>query len=276
MRFVIRPDYPVFHSPAYRRDIHLVEVLDTIIRPTAFLLLSDGESFVIGRNRLDLAAWVWTKDSIGQEGLRTVGDLLRIHFAGRPVQFTAKGQAALDLAAGLEEQGWRRQGGMGLIAYTLREVRMPEDRGPVRLARMDELDTLAGMYADFLMVCFGHLRNTDCLAKTRGMIEAGALRVLERDGRVQCMVSAAPNEPGAHTRVAMVYTRPEAQGRGYAKWLTAQVCRDELTRCPFALLYADADNPRSNAAYRRIGFEPMGVMREMTLTRQPADACRPG
>ncbi|NLD52860.1 MAG: hypothetical protein GX650_08170, partial [Clostridiales bacterium] len=60
MNYAIRPDHPVFDSPAYQQDIHLLEVLDTVIRPTAFLLLSDGENFVIGRNRLDLAAWVWT------------------------------------------------------------------------------------------------------------------------------------------------------------------------------------------------------------------------
>ncbi len=63
----------------------------------------------------------------------------------------------------------------------------------------------------------------------------------------------------------MVYTVPDAQGQGYAKWLTAQ-CRDEGSHAaPEILLYADADSPRSNAAYRRIGFEKMGVIREIKM-----------
>lgn len=267
MNYAIRPDHPVFDSPAYQGDIHLLEVLDTVIRPTAFLLLSDGENFVIGRNRLDLAAWVWTKDGHDADTLDTVCRLLHIHFAGRVIHFTAKENAARAMAEHFERQGYRQQSGMGLIAYTLREVRMPEDKGPIRPARMDELDTLARMYEDFQIACFGEMQNTQCRAHMQSAIEAGSLRVLAPDGRIQCIVNAAPKTPGGHTRIAMVYTVPDAQGQGYAKWLTAQVCRDELTRCPWALLYADADNPRSNAAYRRIGFEQMGVIREIKMVK---------
>ena len=268
MNCFIAPNHPIFQSEAYQRDVHLVEVLDTMIRPTAFLLLSDGNSFVIGRNRLDLSAWVWTGDDIGTDALRTVCDLLHIHFAGRDIHFTAKEGAARAMAAHFAQAGYQVKGGMGLIAYTLHQVIMPEDKGPVRPARMDELDTLTQLTEDFLMACFGNLQNTDCRAQARRQIEAGTLRVLEHDGRIVSMVNAAPKEPGGHTRIGMVYTVPGAQGRGCAKWLTAKVCEDELTRCPWALLYADADNPRSNAAYRRIGFEPMGVMREMKLVRE--------
>ncbi len=266
MHHIIAPDHPVFDSAAYRRDALLLEVLDAIIRPNAFLLLSDGEQFVIARNRLDLSAWVWTHDDLSPQALERLCGLLHTHFAGRQVHITAKEQAAQMIAQWFERRGFTRQAGMGLIGYRLDAVLMPQDRGPVRLARMDELDELAALHRDFQMACFNEVREPDSQGIMRQRIEKGSLRVLEQEGEIAAFVAAAPLKPGQHTRVGMVYTRPQMQGRGYAKWLTAQVCQDELTRCPFAILYADADNPRSNAAYQRIGFRPLGVAREIRLS----------
>lgn len=265
--YFVGPDHRIFSTAAYQKDIHLLDVLDTAIRPSAFLLLSDGEYFVIGRNRLDLAAWLWTHDDIPEESLDLVCELLRIHFAGNPIHVTAKEQVAGAISARLERLGYRLSKGMGLITYTLRELKMPEDRGPIRLARMEELPLLSQMYADFQMACHGYLQNEACEESVRAAIEAGSLWLLERDGRVVSIMSAAVPSGGTYSRVRLVYTIPEAQGRGYAKWLAAKVCEEQLRRSPFVLLYADADNPRSNAAYQRIGFQAMGVMREMRFTQ---------
>lgn len=265
MHYHISPDHPVFRSAAFRRDALLVEVLDVIIRPSAFLLLSDGEQFVVARNRLDLPAWVWTRDALQPETLDTLCGLLHTHFAGREALITVKEEAADAIRAWFEARGYQSEGGMGLIAYRLSEVKLPEDKGAHRLARLEELDQLAALYRDFQLACFGEVREQDCEAHMRQRVEAGTLRVLAPEGELQCLVDAAPRTPGGHSRVNLVYTRPEAQGRGYAKWLTARVCQEELRRCPFVILYADADNPRSNAAYRRVGFEPLGVMRELRL-----------
>ena len=60
-------------------------------------------------------------------------------------------------------------------------------------------------------------------------------------------------------RVGPVFTAREARGRGFAQRLTAHVCAALLAGGASALtLFADAANPASNAAYRAIGFRPVG------------------
>ena len=52
---------------------------------------------------------------------------------------------------------------------------------------MDELDTLTQLYEDFQMACLTRFR-TRIAGDTYTAIEAGTMRVLERDSRIQCMV----------------------------------------------------------------------------------------
>jgi GNAT superfamily N-acetyltransferase len=60
------------------------------------------------------------------------------------------------------------------------------------------------------------------------------------------------------SRIAMVYTPPEARGRGYASAVTAAAARWAIDAgAEHVLLHTDLANPVSNAVYRRIGFRPV-------------------
>lgn len=59
-------------------------------------------------------------------------------------------------------------------------------------------------------------------------------------------------------RVALVYTPPEQRGRGYAGAATAAVSRAaRAAGVREVLLFADLDNPTSNALYQRLGYRPL-------------------
>ena len=63
----------------------------------------------------------------------------------------------------------------------------------------------------------------------------------------------------------------EARGRGCATALTAHVCRIATAQGHTVSLYADADNPHSNAVYQRVGFALIDSTRDITLTAPAAD-----
>ncbi len=72
-------------------------------------------------------------------------------------------------------------------------------------------------------------------------------------------------------RIGPVYTPPELRGRGYATTLVAEQSRWLLgTGRSLCFLYADLDNPTSNAVYRRIGYRMIAEAGEVRF--DPRDA----
>ena len=72
-------------------------------------------------------------------------------------------------------------------------------------------------------------------------------------------------------RIGPVYTPPELRGRGYATTLVAEQSRWLLnTGRTLCFLYADLENPTSNALYRRIGYRMIAEAGEVRF--DPRDA----
>jgi uncharacterized protein len=92
----------------------------------------------------------------------------------------------------------------------------------------------------------------------------------EDDGRpvsVSGYGGATPNG----VRIGPVYTPPELRGRGYATTLVAEQSRWLLgTGRTLCFLFADLDNPTSNALYRRIGYRMIAEAGEVRF--DPRDA----
>lgn len=87
-------------------------------------------------------------------------------------------------------------------------------------------------------------------------LAAGSLTIW-RDGRGTAVALAGcSREIAGARRVGPVYTDPGHRRRGYGAAVTAAACRRALDGgTSELLLYADRDNPTSNALYLRLGFE---------------------
>ncbi len=75
------------------------------------------------------------------------------------------------------------------------------------------------------------------------------------DGGPVSMAAVSPEVAGV-VRVAFVYTPTERRGRGYAAACVASVSEDVVDAGHECVLYAQLQNPTSNAVYRKIGYEP--------------------
>lgn len=267
---LIKSDHPVFESPAYLNDLLLFNVLDRAIRPTAFLLASDGAHCIIARNRTDLACWVWTSDAISPAGVDEMLDVLQVHFGGREVIVTAKQsivQAVEERFSGLLYQAPTRT---GFIAYRLDTLLAPAAVGQLRAATPDDLDMVCDWCRAFHADCFGQPLTGDPRPLQEAVIAAGHNHLLMVEGRPVCLVRVAPVEGRPYCLVHTVYTPPQYRGRGYAKQAVADAITPYLHQGLFAVLYADAANPRSNAAYQKIGFQPVGTVVELVMARKNA------
>ncbi len=125
--------------------------------------------------------------------------------------------------------------------------------GAVRVARWEDMERLVE-WTD----AFNRETKVDDPMKARecveGFLRNGRLWVWE-DGTLTAMAGYSGPTPNG-IRVNLVYTPPEKRGRGYAKALVSSLSRFLLSTGRRAcFLFADRDNPVSNAVYRRIGYE---------------------
>jgi uncharacterized protein len=96
------------------------------------------------------------------------------------------------------------------------------------------------------------------------LIEEGRL-FLWVDGEPRCMAGAVRDTPNT-TGVAAVYTARPFRNRGYATIAVATLSQQLLdagrSSC---FLYTDLANPVSSSVYRRIGYEPIDDVVEITI-----------
>jgi hypothetical protein len=75
-------------------------------------------------------------------------------------------------------------------------------------------------------------------------------------------------EPSA-TRIGSAYTPPQLRRQGFARAAVAALARDLIERgAQEVFLFTDAENPTSNALYRRIGFAPIGRHPHLLVERE--------
>lgn len=143
----------------------------------------------------------------------------------------------------------------GQRLYRLGTVRPPVDvPGHLRAAEPPDRDELVGWAADFVAATGGHpLHPADIVDRH---MDGGRLWLWDDGGPAS--IAAVSSGVAGVVRVAFVYTPPEHRGRGYAAACVAAVSANVAGAGQECLLYAQLQNPTSNALYRRIGYEPVG------------------
>ncbi len=246
-----------------------MNVLDRAIRPSAFLLLSDGEDFVIARNNPDLACWVWTSDKISKHGLDTVFDLLRIHFAARNAHFTAKPAIADALQMAFFTIGYMMVSETHLNACRLDIVSPVPKAGDLRKATKKDLETLYGLFQGFYKDISAEIQEPEIAKKqVDAWVEQEATYVLEREGRIAACITAESDIYSNALIIKQVYTRPEERNKGAAAYMVAEICRPAVQQGRHVILYADKNNPAGNAAYRKAGFRVVGTVVEKKMKKE--------
>jgi len=140
--------------------------------------------------------------------------------------------------------------------YRLRSVVPSGDRSPgrLRLAEQGDRDTLVGWASGFLTEV-GGLPDDPATAVDRHLA-AGRLWLWDDDGPA-AMASATAPLAGV-CRIGLVFTPPERRRCGYATAFVAALSERLLAAgADQCTLFAQLQNPTSNAIYRRMGYEPV-------------------
>ncbi|MFG2092067.1 GNAT family N-acetyltransferase [Streptomyces sp. NPDC048612] len=166
------------------------------------------------------------------------------------------GRAAAEAVAA----AWQRRHG-GRVTPTRRErlYRLgeltppaPAPPGRARTATTADRELLLDWFTAFAADIGGSLPRDARAVDAR--IADGRCLLWETDGGPVSLACRTPALSGT-ARIAPVYTPPGLRGRGYAGAVTAALSRRARDAgVPELLLFADLDNPTSNALYQRLGY----------------------
>jgi len=161
-----------------------------------------------------------------------------------------------------------RFGGRWLVEHrqrlhSLTTVRRPSEpaAGALRLALPPDLPVARAWMAGFIHDAGVRYVGADAVGR---LIEERRLYFWV-DEQPRCMLGAVRDTPNT-TGIAGVYTPPPFRNRGYASIAVATLSRRLLAAGKRScFLYTDLANPVSNSVYRRVGYEPIDDVVDLTI-----------
>ncbi|PLT46299.1 GCN5-related N-acetyltransferase [Paenibacillus pasadenensis] len=154
--------------------------------------------------------------------------------------------------------------GMVMEAYAAPALLPPTGvSGRMRLFGSDERELAAEFLAGMVRDVYGELADAaGQLATADTLIRAAKLYLWEDGGEPSAMAGYGGASP-RHGRINAVYTPPDRRRKGYGSALVAGVAGRIAGQGLVPMLYADCAYPDSNRVYRRLGFQPAGVIADI-------------
>jgi ribosomal protein S18 acetylase RimI-like enzyme len=132
----------------------------------------------------------------------------------------------------------------------------PQPPGSARAATSDDLALAVRWLRAFEEETGVTRTNVEPAARER--LDDGRLWLWVSDAGETVALAARTATAAGVARIAPVYTPPEHRRRGYGAAITAACTADALARdAQHVVLFADVENPTTNAIYQQIGFRPI-------------------
>ncbi|HBL84424.1 MAG: hypothetical protein A2Y17_04645 [Clostridiales bacterium GWF2_38_85] len=259
----IDKDHLLFSSAEYNNDIIAFNLME-LIRTSPLVLLSNGNSAIVGRTHPSTPFWIWTSNNITDYESQKVCENIINHLREcKSIKIVAKlefieyfSRAVIDIAEITFKTDMQSYECNNVIIPKITDVTIthPSD---------DDLELLAEFYKQYYFECWGkNALDADCIEAAKKNLANPDFLVLYKDNKIVSMVGISKKDD-KYARINQVYTSIEHRCKGYAASVVAELCKRALAEGKTPMLYADIANPASNKVYRNIGFKPRGKVSEI-------------
>ncbi len=248
----IRHDDTLWNNPPFAKEEVLFDLMYRLQTAEDGLFLTDGESMFLAQSSPDMPAWIWTEESVGNEGIAELQAACEEHGIA---------DAFVKPAVGARFFPGKQPHHRMLGNYCPRLIRPEGISGMCEHPGPGDVEAVMAMLGEFDMQVQGRRETED---QYRATAEAMC-------GSTNCMVWREPGGEAAslarlafrsprHGRIGPVVTAERFRGKGYAGAVLAALCEVILSESLTPMLYTDAEYPSSNRAYQKVGFIPVGEL----------------
>ncbi|MEU0089675.1 GNAT family N-acetyltransferase [Kribbella sp. NPDC006257] len=150
----------------------------------------------------------------------------------------------------------------GVRLYRLRNLRPRSAVGSARVAKRNDLDTIASWIEQMVL----EAGDPPVDGRAWAARQAERLWLWEIDGEPVSLAGRRTTIEGV-TRIGPIYTSPEFRRHGYGAALTSHLCSVLRDAGSEVCLRTDLANPASHSIYQAIGFEPVVDYHRYTLSQ---------
>ncbi len=224
------------------------------------LAFTDGETCLIAQSNARTPLWLYLKERAAGALAEELSAVVTERLAANPRLLVTThpewGEEIMARAAA--KLGLSIQTRKSLIAYACRRVIPVAARGEIAAPTEADIPAMANLRREMAVDAGGDEMPPDVAeAFARSQVGSDRLFLWKDAGMTVSMAKIAHQGP-RYARINTVVTSREARCRGYAGMLVSAVANRLLAAGLTPMLYADADYPASNRAYRKIGFEETG------------------
>ncbi len=229
-------------------------------------LVSEGGGWLLAQSNPRTPAWLYLTCEPGVATQKAICEALEARLAENPeLRVTADPRFARKTLEALAVQTGRAlRETMPMIAYACMRVSGVPSSGRIRRPTPADRGALAELIRQMAADAEGQtLSDGEAAGFADAMANSDRLCLWD-DGGVRAMALIA-HRTERYARLNTVVTDRAQRGKGYCGMLMAALSEELLSQGVTPMLYADARNPASNGAYRRVGFEEAGRATEYAL-----------
>lgn len=232
------------------------------------LILSDGESCILGQADITSPAWIWTRSDVSDETLDgLLLTLTALYEQGRLASVISKRGISTLLSAAFDG---RIKNMETLAVYCLDRLCPFHTEGEM-IPGKDVPPETAGVMIRRLAEFAGEKISYET-QRDMGLLftqNENAYAWRTPNGEIVSVAKIAYSD-SRFADIHSVFTREEMRNRGYAKALLTGMCERILEAEKIPMLYADRDYAPSNHMYRRLGFTEKASLSVLRFT-EPGD-----
>lgn len=264
--------YDLINGAAAREEAQRLLTPDELVTMNLFELIfsfpeasawTDHESFIIGQSNEKTPIWMWLSERCGSESAECAADIIASRLEFSPsVHLNAVSHRCRETLEYTERKGFHSHRVMDMNAYVCARVISPECSGEAVFSSEEDRPAMASLLRQ---LCEDGEHTVISQEDADNFAAASVGRselLLWKDGCRVCAMAMIAYRSASSARINTVVTDRAVRGRGYAGMLVSHMCEKLIGEGVSPMLYADAANPSSNRAYRRIGFEKVGEITE--------------
>ncbi len=252
----------IIDTKIFGQDELTFSVLTAIVNNKSAKVFTDGETVVICHSCNPWPVWAWVSQEVTKESLINAAECLAKEFSPEEGYAYNLSYELLEELKKINKVFRKVTIKTNMLTYRcdkILDVKKFCD-GKARLATDTDIELLSRWECELHNDTEGlGLNKEECRKKVEGMIHEKSLWVWE-NGQGELVAMTSGEVEGKYSKVASVYTLPEARRKGYALHLVHRVTKEILEKGSVPILYTDADYPASNECYKKVGYKQVGSL----------------
>ena len=236
-----------------KRKFYLLEL---ICNDQNSKVMTDHESYLIGRISEKDPTWIWTKDNITDEEFNKIKDAVKAYITEKENKFTCKKELYERLSQEFDTDNYFEVG--YLECNELNEIE--NKKGLFDKADYSDKMVLAKFWQDNRREKANEIIDiVEALETVNNWIEEGNFYVL-RDGTGKAVCMAGYSTLDEFAKITHVYTTPKERGKHYCTSLVYYLTKELMEKGYKPMLYTDFSYEASNKAYKTVGYVDKGLL----------------